>query len=137
MSLFPSTNRLARGAAACAVGLLAFTLAACGSASGSATTSTSRSTASSGTAVGTSKSAKYGTILVAPSGMTLYMLTADSPTASTCTGACASAWPPLATTGTPRAGSGVEAKELGTITRSDGSRQVTYNGHPLYTFSGD
>lgn len=114
------------------------TLAACGSTSASPTTSTARSAASSpGATVDTSASGKYGTILTTASGMTLYLLTGDSPTTSICTGACPPAWPPLTSKGAPSAGRGVEAKLLGTITRSDGSRQVSYNGHPLYTFSGD
>ena len=58
-------------------------------------------------------------------------------TASTCDGACASAWPPLTTAGQPIAGSGVSASKLGTTERSDGTTEVTYNGHPLYTFAGD
>ena len=56
---------------------------------------------------------------------------------STCSGACAQAWPPLTTSGTPKAGGKVKASLLGTTTRSDGSREVTYAGHPLYYFEGD
>jgi predicted lipoprotein with Yx(FWY)xxD motif len=56
---------------------------------------------------------------------------------STCSGACATAWPPLTTTGAPTAGAGATASNLGTISRSDGTRQVAYAGHPLYRFSGD
>lgn len=65
------------------------------------------------------------------------MLSADSATASSCTGSCPSIWPPLISTGTPRATGGAAASLLGIITRPGGARQVTYNGHPLYTFSGD
>jgi predicted lipoprotein with Yx(FWY)xxD motif len=57
--------------------------------------------------------------------------------ASECDGACASAWPPLTTTGKPIAGPGVSAAKLGTTKRSDGTTEVTYNGHPLNTFVGD
>lgn len=57
--------------------------------------------------------------------------------ASTCNGACASVWPPLTTNGKPTAASGVSAAKLGTTKRSDGRTEVTYNGHPLYTFAGD
>jgi predicted lipoprotein with Yx(FWY)xxD motif len=123
---------------------LGLTLAACGSSPSASTTSSSApastsvpATNTTGTLVGSTTSAKYGTILVTASGKTLYMLTADSPTSSACANACATIWPPLATTAAPRAGTGVKAALLGTLTRSDGSKQVTYNGHPLYTFGGD
>ncbi len=61
----------------------------------------------------------------------------DSPTNSACTGACAAAWPPLRATGTPVIGTGLTASKVGTTPRSDGRLQVTYNGHPLYTYTGD
>ena len=54
-----------------------------------------------------------------------------------CSGPCAQAWPPLTTKGQPKAGSGVTASKLTTATRSDGSTQVVYAGHPLYFFAGD
>ncbi len=92
---------------------------------------------STAVSVKTSSSSKYGTIIVTNSGMTLYMLTADSPTKSVCTQSCPLIWPPLTTKADPLAGHGVEAKHLGTIARSAGVHQVTYNGHPLYTYSGD
>ncbi|MFP3853275.1 MAG: hypothetical protein ACLFWD_03155 [Anaerolineales bacterium] len=78
-----------------------------------------------------------GTILVGPEGLTLYLLTADSPGESTCADGCADAWPPLTTEGEPQAGEGVDASLLGTLTREDSSSQVTYNGWPLYYYSGD
>jgi predicted lipoprotein with Yx(FWY)xxD motif len=68
--------------------------------------------------------------------MALYTHAGDSATSSTCTGGCASAWPPLATTGQPKAGSGVTG-QLGTLTRADGTVQVTYGGLPLYYWQGD
>ena len=86
--------------------------------------------------VGASSSAKFGTILTGPNGMSLYTHAGDSATASTCTGACATAWPPLTTTGQPSAGAGVTGK-LGTLARADGTTQVSYNGLPLYTWQGD
>ncbi|MEU6237473.1 hypothetical protein [Kitasatospora sp. NPDC047058] len=78
-----------------------------------------------------------GRILTDSQGRTLYLFEKDSPAMSACDGACASAWPPLATTGTPQAGAGVSAADLGTITRADHSMEVTYHGHPLYYFAGD
>ena len=67
-------------------------------------------------------------------GFTLYSFAPDTATASKCTGACAQIWPPVS--GPATAGSGVTGK-LGTITRSDGSTQATYDGHPLYTYVAD
>jgi predicted lipoprotein with Yx(FWY)xxD motif len=78
-----------------------------------------------------------GNILVDSQGRTVYMFGADSGTTSACTGACATAWPPVPATGTPTAGTGANAALIGTTSRSDGTNQVTYNGHPLYTFMGD
>lgn len=140
MTFGKSRRRLVRGAATCSVTFLGLVLGACSSSPSSSSSTSSSSTvpaSSTGTTVSASKSAQYGTILVSASGMTLYMLTGDSPTTSICTGACPPIWPRLSTTGAPKAGSGVDAKLLGTITRSDGTREVTYNGHPLYTFSKD
>jgi predicted lipoprotein with Yx(FWY)xxD motif len=78
-----------------------------------------------------------GKILVNSQGHTLYLFKKDSRNKSTCTGACAEFWPPLRASGKPTAGHGINASKLGTIRRSDGKPQVTYNGHPLYTFQKD
>ena len=75
--------------------------------------------------------------LVGSNGRALYLFEADKNGTSACTGACAAAWPPATVTGTPRAGSGLNPALLGTITRPDGTVQLTYNGHPLYYFAGD
>jgi predicted lipoprotein with Yx(FWY)xxD motif len=80
---------------------------------------------------------KFGKILVGANGRTLYDFVADKTMASTCYGACASLWPPLTVTGTPKAGPGVRAALLGTTKRTDGTTEVTYNGHPLYYYAGD
>ena len=76
-----------------------------------------------------------GTFLVS-AGRTLYLFEADGRNQSTCTGPCAGTWPPLLTNGRPKATAGVKAGLLGT-TGSGSAEQVTYNGHPLYTYSGD
>ena len=76
-------------------------------------------------------------MLVDAKGRTLYLFEADKGPMSACGGACASVWPPLMTTGKPTAGPGVTASKLGTTKRSDGATEVTYNGHPLYTYAGD
>ena len=78
-----------------------------------------------------------GNVLVNSKGRTLYMFGKDSGTTSACTGACATAWPPLRVTGTPTVGKGAKAALIGTTARTDGKTQVTYNGHPVYTFQGD
>jgi predicted lipoprotein with Yx(FWY)xxD motif len=78
-----------------------------------------------------------GKILVDSQGRTLYLFRRDADTKSTCTGACAIDWPPLRATGKPTVGGGANASVLATSARSDGKPQVTYNGHPLYLFSGD
>jgi predicted lipoprotein with Yx(FWY)xxD motif len=78
-----------------------------------------------------------GTYLVDSAGRALYLFDADSAGKSACSGPCASAWPPVTTTVAATAAGGAKASDLGTITRSDGSLQVTYGGHPLYLFAGD
>jgi predicted lipoprotein with Yx(FWY)xxD motif len=91
---------------------------------------------SAGVEVATGDSS-FGKILVDAQGMSLYLLTTDSPDQSTCTDTCATNWPPMISSGQVSAGSGADASLLGSLTRPDGSTQVTYNGHPLYTFKGD
>jgi len=73
-------------------------------------------------------------VLTNAQGMTLYWFAPDTSTTSKCTGSCATYWPPVK--GPATAGSGVTGT-LSTITRSDGSSQATYDGHPLYTYAGD
>ena len=82
------------------------------------------------------KTMKIGgaTVLTNAKGLTVYWFAPDTSTTSKCSGTCATFWPPVM--GPVTAGTGVTGK-LGTITRSDGSVQATYNGHPLYTFKGD
>jgi predicted lipoprotein with Yx(FWY)xxD motif len=74
------------------------------------------------------------TLLTNARGLTLYWFAPDTAAKSACYGSCAAYWPPV--TGTPSAGTGVTG-QLGTITRTDGTAQATYDGHPLYTYIGD
>jgi len=92
--------------------------------------------AASKQALVTTRKTKLGTILVNAQGRSLYLFLKDKNGKSACSGACAKAWPPLMTTGKPKAAAGANAKLLGTTKRSNGT-QVTYNGHPLYTFFQD
>jgi predicted lipoprotein with Yx(FWY)xxD motif len=89
--------------------------------------------------VGTAHSAALGTIVVGSTGRTLYHYLDDRGSKIDCKGACASQWPPvlIPKSARPIAGAGIKAAKLGTITRPDGTVQVTYNGFPLYRFAGD
>jgi predicted lipoprotein with Yx(FWY)xxD motif len=80
---------------------------------------------------------KLGQIIVDSKGFTLYDFHKDKGTKSSCYGACAGVWPPLTTEGTAQAEGGAMASKLGTTKRSDGTIQVTYAGHPLYTYTAD
>jgi len=82
----------------------------------------------------TVRSTKLGKVLVNGSGVTLYLFEKDRHGKSACSGACAVNWPPVLTKGKPKGTRGVAAGKLGTTKRADGTTQVTYNGHPLYTF---
>ena len=128
---------------------VALTLSACASdnepTSGGTTAPTNTSTTSPSPTLGSSPrsttlnvaTTSLGQILIDAEGRTLYLFLKDTGTTSTCDGQCATTWPALIATGTPTGGLGVEASKIGTSMRSDGGTQVTYNGHPLYTFSGD
>ena len=122
-------------ASAAAIPLVALAVAACGG-GGAATAATPKTSTGASATVGVANNS-LGSILVDSTGRTVYLFKADSGTSSACSGACATAWPPLLATGTPTAGTGLTASKLGTITRSDGNQQVTYNGHPLYRFIKD
>ena len=122
---------------------VALALSACASSA-----SSSASSAASAPAAGASNPASAGgsgaalamrtingtAIVTNASGMTLYWFVPDTSTTSKCTGSCATYWPPV--TGPVTAGSGVTGT-LGVITRPDGTKQATYDGHPLYTYAGD
>jgi predicted lipoprotein with Yx(FWY)xxD motif len=133
------TRRLRLAAMALASALV---LAACGSSSSSSTSSTATSAAKPAgsprpaSMVGTSTSS-LGTFLVDAKGRALYLWDADHGSKSACNGDCATAWPPLTTTNKPKASGMAKSSLLGTTTRADGSREVTYAGQPLYYFAGD
>jgi len=124
---------------------VAVLLAACGGSSSSspsqpASSPPSSSSPATGAATGASvslSSTPLGQVLVNPQGFTLYLFQADTAAKSACSGACAAVWPPAAATGTPVAGPGLTASLLTTLTRADGTKQLEYNGHPLYTYAGD
>jgi predicted lipoprotein with Yx(FWY)xxD motif len=109
---------------------------AAGSARSANSPSPTAARTSAGAIVGL-RSTALGRILVDGNGRTLYLFQKDTGTDSKCVGACAAAWPPLTTAGKPIAGAAVSPAKLATTRRSDGSTQVTYNGHPLYYFAGD
>jgi predicted lipoprotein with Yx(FWY)xxD motif len=90
-----------------------------------------------GNAVVSSAPSRLGRVLVDRRGRALYLFEKDAMDMSSCAGACASYWPPLLTSGKPLAETGVRDALLGVTRRADGSLQVTYNHHPLYTFKLD
>ena len=79
----------------------------------------------------------HGRVLATSMGRTLYLSTGDGKNKSHCGGSCLTYWLPLLTTGKPVAGMGVKQSLLSTLTRPNGKKQVTYNGHPLYKYVGD
>ena len=127
-----------------AAGLAAAALivSACGSSASSSAASgntpaaqgSSPAAASSGGTTLTAKTIGGKQVLVNSQGFTVYWFAPDTATTSKCTGSCATYWPPVK--GPATAGSGVTGT-LATITRSDGTTQATYNGHPLYTYAAD
>jgi predicted lipoprotein with Yx(FWY)xxD motif len=126
-------------ATAAVIPLTALALASCGGGGGGEATAASAPprTASGGPATVGLATTGLGMILVDSSGRTIYLFKKDSGTRSACSGACASAWPPVRANGKPSVGGGANASLVGTTTRSDGTPQVTYNGHPLYLYQGD
>jgi len=138
VSLLKRVPMAARLGVPVAAGLLA---AACGSAAGStAAGQAPAGTSAAGSTTATvieSHAGSAESFLTNGSGRAVYLWAADSMNKSACSGACAGAWPPVTTTGKVSVAGGAKAADLGTITRSDGSKQVTYSGHPLYYFAGD
>jgi predicted lipoprotein with Yx(FWY)xxD motif len=114
-------------------------LAACGGSSGgnNNATVTPKSGGSGSAATVTTHSGPHGTYLTDAAGHTLYMFGKDTDGKSHCTGGCASEWPPLTTSGGPKATGSAQSSMVGVAPRPGGGSQVTYAGHPLYTFAGD
>jgi predicted lipoprotein with Yx(FWY)xxD motif len=129
------SSTLSRLTCAATVPIAALALAGCGSAATGSTASPTTTSGRSAT-VGVNEG-NLGQILVDSQGRTLYLFQKDVGTKSACSGACASAWPPLRASGKPTVGDGANASMEGVTARSDGEQQVTYNGHPLYLFQGD
>lgn len=131
------------------IAIVALTAAGCGSsgdnsgsgsggAYGGGESSDTTSSTGGTAAVITSANAKgVGRVLVDSKGFTVYDFHKDKGGKSSCYGACAKGWPPMLTEGKPQTGEGAMASKLGTVERNDGTVQVTYAGHPLYTFVED
>jgi predicted lipoprotein with Yx(FWY)xxD motif len=137
-----------------ALAVLAIVIAGCGSSNDNSSSSSggggayggggssskpASTPAGGGGVVAVADNPKLGKIIVDSKGSTLYYFLKDKQNggSSSCSGACASVWPPYTASGKPTAQKGAEASKLGTIKRSDGGSQVTYNGWPLYTYVGD
>jgi len=121
--------------AACGTG--SSSTGAAGSSSPAGASSAAAASGGSGSTVITTVSSSAGTFLTSSSGHAVYLWTKDGSGMSACSGACAGVWPPVTTTGTVTASGGAKSSDLGTITRSNGTKQVTYDGHPLYYYVGD
>ena len=119
-------------------------LAGCGSGSNSSsasstasTSSTSSAAQSGGAIVEVASNPTLGSILVDAEGQTLYIFQKDKGGKSSCSGSCAKVWPPYVTTSSPKGSGGVSASKLGMVKGTGGTMQVTYAGHPLYTYTAD
>lgn len=136
------TRALASLAAIATTGLA---IAGCGGGSssgseagyGGSSTSQPAAATATGAVVSAAVTPKLGKAIVDSEGLTLYDFHRDKGLSSSCYGGCARVWPPLLTKGKPRAGEGAIASKLGTTRRKDGTVQVTYAGHPLYTYVQD
>src|SRR4051812_5667418 len=121
--------------AAVVLPIVALVATGCGSSNNTPSATVKRASGNSATV--SVANTGLGKILVDSQGRTLYLFAKDTGTKSTCSGGCATAWPPLRASGKPTAGGGAKASLLGTTPRSDGKPQVTYDGHPLYGYQGD
>jgi predicted lipoprotein with Yx(FWY)xxD motif len=101
------------------------------------TTATTAMATAGGSSVELATVGTFGEVLVDAKGMSLYLFTKDAGGKSVCSGQCATNWPPAAAVGVPVAGTGLDAAKLSMITRDDGTKQLSYNGHPLYLYAAD
>lgn len=108
-----------------------------GGGSGEGSKTAAASPEATGAAVVSAAQTKLGKVIVDSKGMTLYDFHKDKGTTSSCYGGCAAVWPPMLSEGKPQAGEGAMGSKLGTTQRKDGTTQLTYAGHPLYTFTED
>jgi predicted lipoprotein with Yx(FWY)xxD motif len=121
-----------------AVVIGAAALAGCGSSSSGDESSGGSANGGAGATISSTDNSGLGkTILVDSSGRTLYMFEKDEADESYCNGACAKVWPAVVTKGTPKATKGVDFSKLTTLNRDDGTTQVVYHDHPLYTYEDD
>jgi predicted lipoprotein with Yx(FWY)xxD motif len=117
--------------------LAALTVGACGGNDDSGNAASGGTKTAPATTVALARAGSLGKILVDSRGRTIYLFDKDARTKSACSGDCAIDWPPVRAAGRPTVGGGLAASKLGTTRRSDGTSQITYNGHPLYRFEGD
>src|SRR3984893_2634123 len=145
MSTVKRRNRMRKIVGAAGLAALALALTACASSSSSSSSAPATTAPAAGGSSAAASSASGGStvnmttingtaVVTNSAGKTLYWFAPDTSTTSNCTGSCATYWPPV--TGPVTAGSGVTGT-LGTLSRSDGTMQATYDGHPLYTYVGD
>jgi predicted lipoprotein with Yx(FWY)xxD motif len=128
----PSGRRLALPALALTIAALA---SACSSGGGSGSTASSDTSGSGSGAIAT-RSTSVGTVLTDGAGQTMYAFAADKKGVSHCSGSCLTYWPPVSASAAPKAAADVTA-HLGTITGTDGQKQLTVDGWPMYTYVGD
>jgi predicted lipoprotein with Yx(FWY)xxD motif len=122
-------------ATAASVPLAALAIAACGG--GSDTPRPPKTASGRPATIGLEPAGSLGKVLVDSRGRTVYLFRKDPRGKSSCSGACAVAWPPVRAQDIPVPGPGLSAAKLTTTARSDGAPQVLYNGHPLYRYVGD
>ena len=134
-----------------ALGIAAAALAGCGGSSGTGASTTASAVSATQAAaksapslvIGTYKTPEDGTLITGANNRTLYVFKSDEKSTSshekfsTCNGACAAVWPPVLVSGTPAVAGKANASSIGLTTRSDGTKQVTYNGLPLYYYAAD
>jgi predicted lipoprotein with Yx(FWY)xxD motif len=126
------------------IAAIAAAIVGCGSSSANEDTSSGAAQPATTQAAAPAKGPKlklvdsdYGTILSSGRGRALYLFTADHGKGSSCSGDCATAWPPYIVKSKPTAAAGTKSRLVGTTRRSDGKLQATYAGHPVYYYEGD